>query len=83
MVAMVGVIGKPKWSSICITICPTAEASESITLTSPKREFDGWWSMLTIVAFEAMRFTLLPERSRLPESKKKTRWGSMPRGGSS
>ena len=69
---MVGVMGKPKWSSISITICPTADASGSMTFTSPKREFDGWWSTLTMVACEAMRFTLLPDRSRLPESKKKT-----------
>ena len=79
---MVGVIGKPKWSSISITICPTADAAGSITLTSPNREFDGWWSTLTITACSAIRLTLLPERSRLPESKKKTRCGSTPCGGS-
>jgi len=56
-----------------MTICPTAEASGSITLMSPKREFEGWWSTLTMVACDAIFLTLLPERSRLPESKKNTR----------
>ena len=38
---MVGVIAKWKWSSISITIWPTADASGSITLRSPNLEFDG------------------------------------------
>ena len=38
---------------------------------------------LVCVACDAIRFTLLPERSRFPESKKNTRCGSIPRGGSS